>query len=226
MKQTDNTTSLWLENLTFDWTNYLQQAKVITLSKHQTLFAQEEPISQIYVVRKGRVRLAITNQLGEEKALMIIGKNGFVGDLGLYSTSYLTSSVTATNCELLSFSVADFRQLLCQHPELLQFFLVNLDKKFQVLSTQVVELSYRSAKARVLQLFLQLAATYGVEVTGRIRIGIRFTQQEMANVAGTSRVTVAQIFQLLKKQNIITKENGYIYVSSMQDLENLIDEAT
>ncbi len=224
MFNTEQTTSLWIENLTFDWSLYSQHAKSITIAKNEILFAQEETIDQVFVVLKGRIRLAITNQLGEEKALLIIGRNGLVGDLGLYSAKvYLTSAVTATNCELLSFPTEDFGQLLHHHPELLQFYLLNLDKKFQVLTTQVVELSYRSAKSRVLHLLLQLATTYGIPEDERIRIGIRFTQQEMANVAGTSRVTVAQIFQLLKQQNLVTRENGYIYLNSATDLAKLID---
>jgi CRP-like cAMP-binding protein len=213
-------TSMWIENVPFDWTDYCAQSKQISLAKHQTVFGQEEPVSQIYVVLDGRVRLSITNKLGEEKAIMIIGKNGIVGDLGLYATDvYLTSAITVTPTQLLVFSTDVFRNLIEDDPHVLQFYLQNVGMKFQVMTMQIVELSYRSARARVLQLLIQLAQTYGVEDHGRVRISIRFTQQEMANVAGTSRVTVAQVFQLLKKQKVITKENGYIFLSSMETLE-------
>ncbi|WP_051271905.1 Crp/Fnr family transcriptional regulator [Shimazuella kribbensis] len=215
-------TSMWIENLQFDWSSFSEEATRWTMYKNQVLFDQEETMNQIYVVREGRIRLSITNKLGEEKAIMIVGANGIVGDLGLYaSQTYLTSAIAASSCHIYSFPSAVFRQLIEKHPELLRFYLFNLDKKFQLLTTQIVELSYRSARSRVIQLLIQLAETYGVEENDRIRITIRFTQQEMANVAGTSRVTVAQIFQLLRLEKVLTKENGYITLASVAALERL-----
>jgi CRP/FNR family transcriptional regulator len=220
--QKSKKTSMWIENLQFDWSLFLKEAKLLSMDKHQVLFDQEETIDHIYVVKEGRVRLSITNKLGEEKAIMIVGTNGLVGDLGLYaSETYLTSAITATPCKVYSFSSTIFRQLVEKHAELLRFYLFNSDKKLQLLTTQIVELSYRSARSRVIQLLIQLAETYGIEENDRIRIAIRFTQQEMANVAGTSRVTVAQIFQLLRLEKVLTKENGYITLSSVTDLERL-----
>ncbi|MCH5586517.1 Crp/Fnr family transcriptional regulator [Shimazuella sp. AN120528] len=214
--------SMWIEHLQFDWSPFYSRAKIVTLSKHQTLFDQEEEINQIYVVVEGRIRLSIINKLGEEKAIMIIGKNGIVGDLGLYATNtYLTSAVPVTSCKLLSFSAIEFQRLLLEYPALLSFYLFNLDKKFLIMTSQIVELSYQSARFRVLQLLIQLAQTYGAEVHNGIRIAIRFTQQEMANVAGTSRVTVAQVFRQLRKERILTKENGYIILSSIGSLVRL-----
>lgn len=220
--QKKSSVSMWMENLPFDWSPFYSQAKIITLEKHQALFDQEEEISQLYVVIEGRMRLSITNKLGEEKAIMIVGKNGIVGDLGLYATNtYLTSAIPVTTCKVLIFSTAEFQQLLVKYPPLLPFYLLNLDKKFQIMTSQIVELSYQSARFRVLQLLIQLAETYGIVVESGIRISIRFTQQEMANVAGTSRVTVAQVFQLLREEKILSKENGYIILTSVQSLKQL-----
>jgi CRP/FNR family transcriptional regulator len=220
--QKKSNVSMWMENLPFDWSAFYSRAKILTLEKHQTLFDQEEEINQLYVVIEGRIRLSITNKLGEEKAIMIVGKNGIVGDLGLYATNtYLTSAIPVTACKVLSFSIAEFQQLLVEYPPLLPFFLLNLDKKFQIMTSQIVELSYESARYRVLQLLIQLAETYGVKEGNGIRISIRFTQQEMANVAGASRVTVAQVFQLLREEKILSKENGYTLLSSLDILERL-----
>src|SRR6478752_2001692 len=128
--QTSTKASMWIENLEFDWSPFFCQSKEMHLARHQSLFDQEETIKHIYVVLEGRIRLSITNKLGEEKAIMIVGKNGIIGDLGLYATNaYLTSAITASSCRLLAFTVEDFKRLLTHHQDVLPFYLLNVGLK-------------------------------------------------------------------------------------------------
>ena len=53
---------------------------------------------------------------------------------------------------------------------------------------------------------------------------MKFTQQEMADLVGVSRVRVAGIMKKLEENGIITKKNGYIYITSNNKVVQAIRE--
>lgn len=57
-----------------------------------------------------------------------------------------------------------------------------------------------------------------------VRISISFTHQEMANLAGTTRVTVAQVFRRLEALGVLRKEGAYFYISSISEFRRLLQD--
>ncbi|QSO51186.1 Crp/Fnr family transcriptional regulator [Alicyclobacillus curvatus] len=57
-----------------------------------------------------------------------------------------------------------------------------------------------------------------------VRISIPFTHQEMANLAGTTRVTVAQVFRRLEALGVLRKEGAYFYISSIAEFRRLVED--
>lgn len=212
-----------MEDLTFDWRSYLSLAEPIQIARETTVFEQFDVVTRIYVVESGRVRLCLTSADGDEKTIMIVGKNGVIGELGLFdSGEYVTTAITSSDSTLYAFNANTFKSLIETNPDLVTFILFNMSRKFRTLAMQSLDLSYTSAQYRVVKSLRELANTYGVPHELGTHIRIRFTHQEMANLAGTTRVTVAQVFGQLERSGLLQKVAGHIVITSLAQLEGLL----
>ena len=75
--------------------------------------------------------------------------------------------------------------------------------KLRVLAHQNLLLSQATAAQRVVHHLMQLAGTYGEAQGQGVAIRISFTHQEMANLAGLSRVMTSNVLMQLQEQGLI-----------------------
>ncbi len=98
-----------------------------------------------------------------------------------------------------------------------------LARKIRLLSSQIEGLSFDDSYFRVANALVYLTEQYGLKTEKGCRIQLKFTHQEMANLTGSCRVTVTNIFRALSNQNIIQKENGFVIVRDVGKLYRYLD---
>lgn len=217
--------STWMESLAFNWTPYMSRGTEVQVQKDETLFHEGHHASHVYAVLKGRVRLCQMSPTGEEKALVVIGANGLIGEIGaLEGEGYVTSATCSANSTLLRLPVVDFRQLFNSDNQFAEYVCHNLSRKVTLVMQQVTALSYASAQYRIVRYLIELAQTYGEVHPAGIRIGVHFTHQEMANLAGTTRVTVAQVVRRLEERHLLMKEGEFFHIPSIESLVKVLDQ--
>lgn len=221
---TENSSS-WMESLVFDWTSYKPLGIGVQIRKDEPLFHEAQTASHVYTVISGRVRLCQMSPTGDEKTLLVVGANGLIGEIGLMEgTTYVTSAVGSTDSTLLALPLITFRQLFHHDSRFAEYVCQNLSKKAALLAQQATTLSYASAQYRIVNYLLELAHTFGAPHSAGVQIGIRFTHQEMANLVGTSRVTVAQVFSRLEVRKLVKKEGSFFYIPSTDALRQVLDQ--
>jgi len=78
-----------------------------------------------------------------------------------------------------------------------------LAKKTRLLTSQVRELVFHDAAGRMASLLRRFADDFGVEINGGTMIDIILTHKEIANLIGSSRVTVTKIINNFIDEGII-----------------------
>ncbi len=215
-------TSTWIESAQFDWTPFYAYGQEIQIAKDVYLFHEGDAAEYVYVVLQGRIRLCQLSQTGEEKAVLVVGLNGLVGEIGVMQPNgYVTSAVAASDSVLLRLPEHVFRDLFHSSPQLAEFVWLCISYKFMLLSRQVTDLSYATAQYRVVRYLIELAETYGETSGDAVTIRIQFTQQEMANLAGTTRVTVAQVFRKLEQMRLFRRDGDCFRIASLDALRQL-----
>lgn len=205
----DTKSSPWMENLPYDWQDVAPLGQPILLKKHEIIFHQSEPAGHVYVVMNGRIRMFFTSPSGDEKTIAIVGKNGLLGEGCLFDhPTYNHASITASKATLIKIPKERFREAWTQNTMLAHQALRFIDLKNHVLISHSMQLSFYSATQRICYTLLQLGSTYGKIADGKRIITVKFTHQELANVVGTSRVTVANTMKELERQQFLSKENG------------------
>lgn len=216
----------WLEDLPYDWDELRSHGTVIQLKKGDVLFHQHDKGEYIYMVKKGRVRLYLVSSNGEEKAVSIIGKNGILGECSLNNDSrYSTSAICASDIEVRRISRNEFLAFISKKPEFILQTLDLITKKYRLLCMQSLQLSYIKALPRISGALVQLALKYSEKIDeNKFRLTIKFTQQEMANLLGLTRVTISNNIKWLEDREYIFKEGRYYIIPDLQELRELANE--
>ncbi|GAA0317124.1 Crp/Fnr family transcriptional regulator [Bacillus carboniphilus] len=212
--------SPWLDPLPFDWSALESTGTELHYQKHDTVFDCHEPTDHIYLVKEGRVRLYLLSDLGEEKAIAIIGKNGLLGESSVFlDHGYYANAITASPTKLIRIKADLFKNKVLENPLYSEQLFKMMSLKLRLLYRHSLDLSYSSSYYRLCQTLAQLGLTYGESEDGKkIKIQVSFTHQELANVIGTTRVTVANhIKALIEEGHIYKVRNHYV----IQDLAKL-----
>ena len=213
--------SPWLDELTFEWSQLEQIGTPLEYKKNEIVFHYHDPADSIYLIKKGRVRLYLISSLGDEKAIAIIGKNGILGESSTYQQqhTYFASAITASPTSLVKIHPAAFKEAIMGNPVYTQQVLEMMSLKVRLLSQHSLQLAFYSSFQRVCQTLVQLGLTYGERLpSNRVKISIPFTHQELANLVGTSRVTVANHVKALLDNQTITKNKKYYTINDMEQL--------
>lgn len=212
--------SSWIELPHFRWDALTAAgAPALRLRKGQTLFTQGDPVDHVYVVEQGRVRLVLLSAAGHEKHMAIVGTQGMVGECSAFLDR--RHSFTALACsEAVVRPVERARLVRCMQsdPDCLRQVLWLVNLKLRILANQNLLLSQASAAQRVIHHLVQLADTYGQAGPQGVVIGISFTHQEMANLAGLSRVMTSNVLLGLQSQGLIDKVKAHCVIRDMRQL--------
>ena len=211
--------SAWLTDLRFAWGDATQGARQRRLAKEETLFLGGDAADTTYVIEEGRIRLTSYSFDGKERHLMIIGPNGLVGDCGLLcAANYLVSAVAASDAVVRAVPTARMLGALAQYPLLMRQHLELASMRFRIMLQHLALQGANSARRRVCHHLLGLMNSYGAPHRDGSVISIAFTQQEMGNICGLSRVSVSQIFTLLEREDVIARAGRLIVIRNAPGL--------
>ena len=87
----------------------------------------------------------------------------------------------------------------------------------------VESLIFKTAHARLADLFLRLSAQFGVRDARGVIVNIRLTHKEMAALIGASRETVSFAILDLRKEGLILTEDKRVVILDERALEQLRD---
>lgn len=218
------TVSPWLDPLAFDWAPLRPHATEIEVRKHQVIHHQGEPARHVFVIRSGRVRLFLCGPDGREKALAILGRNGLLGELTAdEGRPHELGAVAVTPVRLWRLASERFLDLTGVDQRLRRQVLDFMSLQVRLQATHAHLLAYASPLQRICSAFLHLGCTYGRPLPGgAVEITVPFTQQEMAEPVGVSRVTVALTLGRLRRRGVIDRRGRRYRVLDPNALSDLL----
>jgi CRP/FNR family transcriptional regulator, cyclic AMP receptor protein len=179
--------------------------------RREILCHEGDPGDTLHLIRTGLLLIKVATPLGYTATLTMIGPGDAFGELALLSDdARRTATVEAAeNAETLSLSRAQLAVLRETHPTIDRMLTATLVEQVRRLSANVLEALYLPVDARVVRRLANLARIYG----GADRIAeIRLTQDDLASMAGTTRVTANRVLRDLEQRRIVTLRRGRIIV--------------
>jgi CRP/FNR family cyclic AMP-dependent transcriptional regulator len=175
----------------------LQIAHRRTFGRGEVVFHRGDPANALHLIVDGRFAVRIITPLGETATLGVRGPGDAFGELALVSGEEVRSATVSAlePAETRSVLRDDFARLRREHPSVDAVLVAILADRVRRLSEQVTEAYYLSAETRVLRRLADLAELYGGIVP--------LPQEELAELAGTSRATVNRVLRSLEKRGTV-----------------------
>lgn len=180
------------------------------LSKGHYLFHQGDLTGTIFLIKSGKLKLVQNAEDGHETILDICGPGEVLGELSLYQEQKEHSSAIAMEeAGICCFSKIQFESLIKQDPSFALRIINYLGQKRYDNILNSEKESRGTVKEKLLRLFYSLAEQYGRKLPNSTMIDLIITQQELADMIGSSRVMVIQALNVLKEANIIDRKKRY-----------------
>lgn len=209
----------WVKYPPHYWDCITNQLNSVTYKKNSIIYHQGDLLHLVYIVKSGRVRLSYYNPDGDETGIFIAEENCLFGEaaaLPEYITCYTATAIVDTELFLLptSMMISEIKK----NPDFSMKIINSMARKIRIYSSQEVQLSGSEAYLRTCHTLLHIAEVYGISVPEGIKINMKFTHQELANMVHTSRVSIANIFRELTQKKIISKKDGYYIILNYKAL--------
>ena len=174
--------------------------------KNSMIILEEEYGDLVFVVQTGTIKITRVNDEGKEVILALLGPGEIFGELAILDGEARSANALAQeNCQLLAINKEDFLEILKNNFSVSYNLMCELAKRLRKSDQQIEALSLSDAEHRIGVSLLNLAEDMGVIRKGKVTIQNLPFQQDIANMAGTSRETVSRVLKLLENKSMITK---------------------
>ena len=184
--------------------------------KDETIFLPGDRRRTVYLLKKGHIKLCRISARGKSITLAILEPGEIFGEMEALTDSPRTTVAESLDpiepvlvCEILH---DDFERYLCLFPEIAVRVLKLAGAREKQLESRIEDLAFRSVPARLANLFLDLSKKYGKSSSAGLRISLRLTHQNLADLVGANRETVTTVIGEFVKAGMITQKSGYISI--------------
>lgn len=189
------------------------KAKLVKFPKHTIIISEGDDTRSLYIVLSGKVRIFSSDEKSKEVTLSIQEAGTHFGELALLSDEPRSASVQtleATSCAMIS--KPDFLHWLEANPDVAIMLLGVLSEKIRYLTEKVKQMALSNVYERMVKALREMAEPED----DMLVIRNRPTQQELANLVGSSREMVNKVMKELTKGGyVVVKDEGLIMKSKL-----------
>lgn len=195
----------------------LTTARRRTFGRGEVVFHEGDPADSMHLIHTGRFAVRSQTPLGDTALFAIHGPGEAFGELALLSDNSRRSATVAAlePAETRSVYRDDFFSLQRRHPGVTQVLLALVGEQLRRTNERLVEAHYVDADTRVRRRLRDLAQLYG-DGDGPVRVPL--TQEELAEMAGTSRATVNRVLRDEQTRGTVELRRGCTVVTDLPAL--------
>lgn len=189
----------------------------------QCIYYQGDLSNQLYIIKRGRVRVYLIDKDGQEITLEIIEKGRIFGDSSFINqTSRPTTVEAISEVELYACTLESLLPYLGKSTTLTTTLFKLLIENMNNLSNHVHSLYFLDRYQKVASFLLEQTAHPNIE-KGITSTCIPYTHQEIAYCIGLSRERVTKVLNEFKTQGFITIGYKKIIIINRRGLQEYLD---
>ena len=182
--------------------------------KSSMIILEEEYGDRLFIIKNGTVKITRVNDEGKEVIIALLGAGDFFGEMAILDgKSRSANALAQENCELVTVNKEDFLDMLKNNFQMCMNLLEELAVRLRKSDQQIEALSLSDAEHRIGVSILNLAEDRGVIKKGEVTIESLPYQQDIANMAGTSRETVSRVLKLFEDRMLVSKTGHTLKIS-------------
>ena len=172
--------------------------------RRQIVYLPGDPGEHVFFIQGGRVKCSKVSRDGKELTLDYRGPGEFFGELCVFEGAPREEMAEAMKNAIIAVLPRDnLRELLLGDPALTFRFARVLGDRRRHIESKLEQFVFRDVHAKLASLLLELGREYGQETEDGVKIDLKITHQEMANLIGSTRETISLALASFKKRNLV-----------------------
>ena len=189
------------------------------IKRRQLIYLPGDAPDTVYLLKAGRVKISRVNDEGKELILAIMDPGEVFGELEVLDSS--PRDTIAEALEDISVCVMrreDFVEVLKKNPDLTYRLTKLIGFKLKKIENRIEDLVFSDVPVRLAHLLMNLSNEFGQQEDGGIRLNVRITHQELANLIGSTRETVSATLSDFKRRGFILQDHRTIIIQDSKSL--------
>lgn len=192
-----------------------------SFDKYGCIYCLDDPASNVYVVKKGRIKVESIGKDDRTIIKNIYSEGGLFGEVALMEeTSRVDFATAMEKTELYTLSPEDFYMLMKDNHNLTVFVYNLLGSKLIAAEQKVESFVFKTSRTRIIDFLNDLIERQGQRVGYEMQVRNFFTHQEIANITSTSRQTVTTVLNELRNKKILTFNRRRILIRDWNSLRS------
>jgi CRP/FNR family cyclic AMP-dependent transcriptional regulator len=177
--------------------------------KTAVVLTEGEMGDSLYMIQSGKVKVFIGDEDGREIILKILNPGDFFGEMSMIDKQPRSASVTTIEAStFLVLTHAAFEKCVEQAPRIGTMVMQILAQRVREADRKIGTLALMDVYGRVASTLLELS----VYSNGKLMVGEKLSQQDLANMVGASREMVNRILKDLSDRGFISIESKSITI--------------
>jgi len=191
-----------------------------TAKQGDLIFHQDDPASLFFLVLSGRVRLIQHTIDGKDVTMATFVPGDAIGlVVAVTGQIYPGSAEVIEDAELLALSGELMWQFMNEHAALAVRILRLVAARLHESQNRIRELSAERVQQRIARSLLRLAQQLGVKETGgAIRLDVRLSRQDLAQMNGTTLETVSRTLTAWEREQIVDAAREQVIILKPHNL--------
>ena len=186
--------------------------------KGQMILLEESTGETFFIMTSGTVKVTRLSDDGREVILALLGESDFFGEMSLLDGEGRSANIVANeDAEVMTLSRRDFLEYLETYPKIAIALLEELAVRIRKSDQQIESLSLSDSEQRIGITLIRLAEERGTIKRGDVTVQNLPYQQDIANMAGTSRETVSRTLKLLEDKKLVKRNGSDITIFNFND---------
>jgi CRP-like cAMP-binding protein len=197
-----------------------EQTEVLKRPKFNFIYHFDDPSDKFYIIVKGIVKTGLHSDDGREIIKTVLHKGSMFGELGIVGEQKRSEFARAMNEDVvcIAINIKDLRHVMSQNMNLGFNILDKVGERLRKAEAKLEALIFKDARERIIDFIRNTAASRGRRVGFEMMFKHCLTQQDIANLTGTSRQTVTSVLNELRKENKIYFNRRSILIRDMEGL--------
>lgn len=201
-----------------------QRAPMKTAPAGAVFYSPEERCEVLFILKEGRVRLYRLSADGKAFTTTIVNAGTIFGEMALLGQELHDNYAVALEpCVLCLMSREDVKALLLSDPRIALRITEMLGRRLLETERRLSDFAFKSLPQRLATLLVTLAEHGSPRLFGSGHREVRYTHEQLAEMAGTYRETVTKVLSDLREQGLIELRRGRVVLLDVERLRSWAD---
>lgn len=188
-------------------------------SKGEFIYMEADHANQVFLVSKGKVKLAHYTEEGSELVKAILTRGELFGEKAILGEMVRNENATALSddtviCPLI---LDDMYKLMRKNERFSLTIYKIIGYRLKKLERRLELLFFKDVRTRLLDFINDLIDDKS-DISAQVDIPHFYTQKDIADLIGTRRETVSKLFQQFEQEGILIYKRKYIRVLNWQPI--------